>query len=79
MKEDIDKSFERYQTVLDSLIKEYDERLKDFETYEITLKLTFQHYILYFKTPEMFQMELVELAEDSIFNLHFDKEDPAKI
>ncbi len=75
------ESFERYQPVLDSLIKEYDERFKDFEKHEITLKLAFQPHLLDFsEAPEEFQMELIELSEDNIFKSQFDnKEDPAKI
>ena len=42
------KSFKRYQTVLDLLVKGYNERFSDFEKYEITLKLAFQLHPLEF-------------------------------
>ena len=80
-KEDTGESFERYQTVTNSLIKKYDGRFKNFKMHEITLKLAFQPHILDFaKIPEKFQMELIELSKDNIVKPQLDnKEDPAKI
>ncbi|XP_065664542.1 general transcription factor II-I repeat domain-containing protein 2B-like [Hydra vulgaris] len=71
----------RYETVLDSLIAEFNDRFKDFEEHNETLKLAFQpHLIEISTTPEYLQIELIELSEDSILKSLFDnKKDPLEI
>ncbi|XP_065664733.1 general transcription factor II-I repeat domain-containing protein 2-like [Hydra vulgaris] len=71
----------RYETVLDSLIAEFNDRFKDFEEHNETLKLAFQPHIVEISTaPEYSQMELIELSEDSILKSLFDnKKDPLEI
>ncbi|XP_065658059.1 general transcription factor II-I repeat domain-containing protein 2-like [Hydra vulgaris] len=71
----------RYETVLDSLIAEFNDRFKDFKEHNETLKLVFQPHLVEISTaPEYLQMELIELSEDSILKFLFEnKKDPLEI
>ncbi|XP_065664722.1 protein FAM200C-like [Hydra vulgaris] len=71
----------KYETVLDSLIPEFNDRFKDFEEHNETLKLAFQPHLVELSiAPEYLQMELIELSEDSILKSLFDnKKDPLEI
>ncbi|XP_066963246.1 general transcription factor II-I repeat domain-containing protein 2B-like [Macrobrachium rosenbergii] len=72
--EDIYGNFEEYESVLDTLIEEYNKRFNDFEKHNITLKLAFQpHLVDVSKAPEELQMELIEMSEDNILKSLFDK------
>lgn len=79
--EDIYESFEEYESVLDSLIEEYNKRFNDFEKHSITLKLAFQpHLVDVSEASEELQMELIEMSEDNILKSLFDnREDPIEI
>lgn len=79
--EDIYESFEEYESVLDSLIEEYNKRFNDFEKHNITLKLAFQpHLVDVSEASEKLQMELIEMSEDNILKSLFDnREDPIEI
>ncbi|XP_065664707.1 general transcription factor II-I repeat domain-containing protein 2-like [Hydra vulgaris] len=51
----------RYKTVLSSLIAEFNDRFKDFEEYNETMKLAFQPHLVEISTaPEYLQMELID-------------------
>ncbi|XP_076065292.1 EPM2A-interacting protein 1-like [Oratosquilla oratoria] len=79
--EDIYDSFKEYESVLDSLIEEYNRRFNDFEKHNITLKLAFQpHLVNVSEAPEELQMELIEMSEDNNLKSLFDnREDPIEI
>lgn len=79
--EDIYQYFEEYESVLDTLIEEYNKRFNDFEKHNITLKLAFQlHLVDVSEAPEELQMELIEMSEDNILKSLFDKrENPIAI
>lgn len=79
--EDIYESFEEYESVLNSLIEEYNKRFNDFEKHNITLKLAFQpHLVDVSEASEELQMELIEMSEDNILKSLFDnREDPIEI
>ncbi|XP_068206805.1 protein FAM200C-like [Palaemon carinicauda] len=62
--EDIYGHFKEYESVLDTLIEEYNKRFNDFEEHGITLKLAFQpHFVDVSEAPEELQMELIELSD----------------
>ena len=75
------ESFEEFISVLDSLIQNYNDRFKDFEKHENTLKLAFMpHLVDIPSAPANLQMELIELSEDNIMKSLFNsKNDPLKI
>ena len=73
------ESFEKYESILDSMIKEYNERFIDFETHDFTLKLAFQpHLVDISNAPEYLQMELIELSEDSVIKSRFNNKEDAR-
>ena len=67
-----------YTLVLDSLIEEYNDRLTEFEKHNLSLQLAYQpHLVDVNQVPDRFQMELIELSEDSILKFLFNaKKDP---
>jgi len=75
------ETFEEFISVLDSLIQNYNERFKDFEKHENSLKLTFMpHLVDIPSTPANLQMELIELSEDNIMKFLFNsKNHPIEI
>ena len=75
------ESTDSYESVLDSLIKEYNERFIDFERHDITLKLAFQpHLVDASKAPDYLQMKLIDISEDDVLkSLFLSKEDPVEI
>ena len=70
-----------YTLVLDSLIEEYNDRIKDFEKHNLSLQLAHQsHLVDVNQVPDRFQMELIELSEDSVLKSLFNaKKDPIEI
>jgi len=61
-----------YTLVLDSLIEEYHDRLKDFEKHNLNLQLAYQpHLVDVNQVPDRFQMELTELSDYSILKSLF--------
>ena len=70
-----------YTLVLDSLIEEYNDRIKDFEKHNLSLQLAYQPYLVDLnQVSDCFQMELIELSEDSILKSLFNaKKDPIEI
>jgi len=66
--------------VPDSLIEDYNERFKDFEKHNLSLQLAYQpHQVDVNQVPDRFQMELLELSEDSILKSLFNaKKDPSE-
>ncbi|XP_068235602.1 general transcription factor II-I repeat domain-containing protein 2B-like [Palaemon carinicauda] len=79
--EDIYGHFKEYESVLDTLIEEYNKRFNDFEKHSITLKRAFQpHIVDVSEAPEELQMELIKMSEDNILKSRFDKrENPVEI
>ena len=69
-----------YTLVLDSPIEEYNNRFKDFEKHNLSIPLAYQpHLVNVNLVPDRFQMELIELSEDSILKPLFNtKKDPIK-
>jgi len=67
-----------YTLVLDSLIEGYHDRFKDFEKRNLNLQLAYQpHLVDVNQVPDRFQIELIELSEDSILKSLFNvKKDP---
>ena len=74
-------SVKEYTLVLDSLIEEYNDRFKDFEKHNLSLQMAHQpHLVDVNQVPDHFQMELIELSEDSILKSLFNaKKDPIEI
>ena len=69
-REQPNESFQEFMSVLDSLIQNYNKRLRDF------LNLTFQpHLVDIFTAPANFQTELIELSEDNIIKSLFNSKD----
>jgi len=70
-----------YTLVLDSLIAESNDRFKDFEKHNLNLQLAYQpHLVDVNQVPDRFQMELIELSEDSILkSLLNTKKDPIEV
>ena len=70
-----------YTLVLDSLIEEYNDRLKEFGKHNLSLQLAYQpHLVDVNQVPYRFQMELIELSEDSILKSLFNaKKDPIEM
>ena len=70
-----------YTLVLDSLIEEYNDRFKDFEKHNLSLQLAYQPHLMDVnQVRDCFQMELIELSEDSILKSLFNaKKDPIEI
>jgi len=61
-----------YKLVIDLLFEEYNDRFKDFEKHNLNLKLAYQpHLVDVNQVPDRFQMELIELSEDSILKSLF--------
>ena len=56
-----------YTLVLNLLIEECNDRCKMFEKHNLSLQLAYQsHLVDVNQVPDRFQMELIELSEDSI-------------
>ena len=70
-----------YTLVLDSLIKQYNHRFKDFEKHNLSMQLAYQpHLVDVNLVPDRFQMKLIELSGDSILKSLFNaKKDPIEI
>ena len=70
-----------YTLVLDLLIEEYNDRFKDFEKHNLSMQLAYQpHLVDVNLVPDRFQMELIELSEDSILKSLFNtKKDSIEI
>ena len=61
-----------YTLLLDSLIKKYNDKFKDFEKHNLSLQLAYQpHLVDVNQVPDRFQIELIELSEDSILKSLF--------
>jgi len=61
-----------YKLVIDLLFEEYNDRFKDFEKHNLNLQLAYQpHLVDVNQVPDRFQMELIELSEDSILKSLF--------
>ena len=75
------ESFEKFISVLDSLIQNYNERFKDFEKHENCLKSTFlPHLVDIPLAPANLKMKLIKLSEDNIMKyLLNSKNDPLEI
>ena len=60
------ESFEEFISVLDSLIKNYNKKFKDFEKHDNCLKLTFMpHLVDIPSAPANLKMELIKLSEEN--------------
>ena len=70
-----------YTLVLDSLIEEYNDRFTEFEKHNLSLQVAYQpHRVDVNQVPDRFQMELIELSEDSILKSLFNaKKDPIEM
>jgi len=75
------RNVKEYILILDSVIEEYNDRFKDFEKHNLNLQLAYQpHLVDVNQVPDRFQMELIELSEDSILKSLFNaKKDPIEI
>ena len=67
------ESFEKFISVLDFLIQNYNIRFKDFEKHENSLKLTFMPHLVEIRSASAnLQIDLIELSEVSIMKSLFD-------